>query len=299
MKHDIAQLKQALPLDALMRKLGHGDLVRKSAKCPFHQDTRSSFSVYENGSGLAWKCHAGCGQGDEIDFVMQFFNLPDTKSAIERYAEIAGNPVYTEAARVFQGRVKPAKVVKEPVAVPPAKLSPLTSKAIEKIAEWRGLEPATLQEMSDKGIMGMWENKPAFKTEGGVHYRVPNDGWRFSPGAVNSLLILGEPNKESVLFVVESTWDALAIYESVKTPVICTRGASNARRAIDYINTLSGGSSMKVVCFPHNDSAGIEFANDLRAGLMLHQFVVKNIPEPHKDFNDYYKARKAQQQVTA
>jgi DNA primase len=295
MKHDLQQLKQALPLDALMAKLGHGDLCKKSARCPFHEDTRNSFSVYDDGTGeLRWKCHSGCDGGDVIDFVKKFFNLPDSRAAIKQYAELAGNPVYIEAARSFRGKVKPSKVVKETDAtLTPARLDKLTDKSCEKIAKWRGLTPGFVKEMSEAGILGLFESKPAFVTEGGVQFRLPNDGWRFSPGAKNSVLVIGEPDKGKALFVVESNWDALAIHESSRLPVICTRGASNARLAIDYIGELSGGQSMQIICFPHNDKAGEDFANDLRAGLMLHQFKVKHVPEPYKDFNDYYKASRA------
>lgn len=38
-------------------------------KCPRHEDKRASLSVFvsKDGSGLRWKCHAGCGAGDAVD----------------------------------------------------------------------------------------------------------------------------------------------------------------------------------------------------------------------------------------
>ncbi len=299
MKRDIDELKRLLPLDSLMTKLGHGDLVKRSARCPFHEDKTNSFSAVQlNGNGWHWHCFAGCGAGDEIDFIQKFYDLNDIKSAITRYLELVGNdPLYIEATRRVQGKVRPAKVVVEPKPFKPAILEPLEPSAVIKIAEWRGLEPMFVQEMSDKGIIGLYDGKPAFKCEGGVQYRIPNAGWRYSAGAKASALVLGDPNK-CFAHVVESNWDALALLQhsqeqqGVLTQVICTRGAANARLAIDYIDKLSGGSSMQVTIIPHNDDAGEKWLQDLRAGLMLHQVTVKRVPKQFKDFNEYYANKK-------
>jgi hypothetical protein len=43
------------------------------------------------GKGWQWKCHAGCGQGDEIDFLTKHFNI-SPRDAIKRYLEMAGFP---------------------------------------------------------------------------------------------------------------------------------------------------------------------------------------------------------------
>lgn len=294
MKHDIAQLKQALPLDGLLHLLGFGEACKKSAKCPLHEDTRSSFSVYDDGTGeLRWKCHAGCGGGDSIDFVQAFFGLSDPKAAIDRYAELTGKPLYTEAARIYRGKVKPHQIVlADNSKLVPAKLSPLTDQSCKQMAKWRGLDPRFVRELSDLGIFGTFDNMPAFKTEGGVHFRKPGDGWRYSAGAKASVLALGQPAYDKPLFIVESTWDALALYESSRLPVIGTRGAANAKLAIDFVDDVSVGKEMKLVCFPQNDKAGEDFAEDVKNGLMLHKFVIQRVPAPHKDFNDYYKATK-------
>src|SRR5688572_26930929 len=65
----IAEAKQALPLETLMEQLGHGEHVAKSARCPFHDDSNKSFSVYDGKNGKQWKCHTGCGVGDQIDYL--------------------------------------------------------------------------------------------------------------------------------------------------------------------------------------------------------------------------------------
>src|SRR5436190_5998876 len=90
MSADIQQAKQKLPLPAVMHGLGLGEHAKKSARCPFHDDKRNSFSVWKNGVGLwFWKCHAGCGEGDEISFLERHEGLSDGQ-AIRRFLEIAG-----------------------------------------------------------------------------------------------------------------------------------------------------------------------------------------------------------------
>ena len=70
MNDDIAEAKRRLPLPDLMRQIGLGEHAKKSAHCPFHDDKHNSYSTWQNDDGLwSWKCHAGCGQGDEITFL--------------------------------------------------------------------------------------------------------------------------------------------------------------------------------------------------------------------------------------
>lgn len=295
-RRSIEELKRIFPMPDLLAKLGYADRVKTSAKCMLHEDGRNSFSVFrgEDGSWRA-KCHAGCFSGDELDLVEAFFSL-DTKQAIARYADLAGGFIYTEAVAKFNGKLLPAKVVKEPKPIAPAKLEPLSPAAAAKIAQWRGLEDSTLLELSKKGIFGLYDSKPAFVAVSGVHYRWPDGSWRYSMGAKTCLLHLNaNPIRWSPLYVVESNWDALALFESSpKDTVLCTRGAANARMAIEYINKLNCGESMKVTCIPHNDKPGEDWANDLRAGLMLHDFQVKCVPAPFKDFAELWKARPLQ-----
>ena len=72
----IAQAKQRLPLPALISQCGHGDRAQKSARCMFHEDSHNSFSAFQRDDGSwAWKCHAGCGGGDEADWLAKLRGL--------------------------------------------------------------------------------------------------------------------------------------------------------------------------------------------------------------------------------
>lgn len=50
--------KAALRLPELMHRLGLGDHVRKSAKCPVHEDRRNSFSLFVTASDEPRPCAA-------------------------------------------------------------------------------------------------------------------------------------------------------------------------------------------------------------------------------------------------
>ena len=81
----LAQAKQRLPLSALMAQLGFGDRAKKSARCPFHEDSSASFSLYIGDDGEEhWKCFAGCGQGDAIDFLAKHRGLSNADACRER-----------------------------------------------------------------------------------------------------------------------------------------------------------------------------------------------------------------------
>src|SRR5207249_2257285 len=82
--------KQRLPLPLLMQRLGLGEHAKKSARCPFHEDQHNSFSVWQTSNNLwRWKCHAGCGRGDEIDFLARYKNISKNE-AIKLLVELAG-----------------------------------------------------------------------------------------------------------------------------------------------------------------------------------------------------------------
>ena len=87
---DISEAKRRLPLPALMEREELGECAKKSARCPFHDDHHNSFSVWKNGTGLwRWKCHAGCGEGDEITFLQIHRDIPNS-DATKLFLEMAG-----------------------------------------------------------------------------------------------------------------------------------------------------------------------------------------------------------------
>jgi DNA primase len=62
-----------------------------SARCPLHEDQRNSLSINID-SGL-WYCHAGCGSGDVISFVMALHScgFREAMAYLRQYLEDPGN----------------------------------------------------------------------------------------------------------------------------------------------------------------------------------------------------------------
>jgi len=65
---------------------------------------KESFSVFENERGVwLWKCFAGCGTGDGVDYLAKRFGL-STREAIARYcaeAGLNGSPAEPTASTAF------------------------------------------------------------------------------------------------------------------------------------------------------------------------------------------------------
>src|SRR5437868_1169221 len=84
----ITEAKSRLPLPALLQQLGLGAHANKSALCPLHDDHHNSFSMYQKDGSWRWKCHAGCGQGDEINFLQCYKSIPN-KAAIKVFLQMS------------------------------------------------------------------------------------------------------------------------------------------------------------------------------------------------------------------
>jgi len=83
------ELRDALPLPELMKKVGDGARAKRIAFCPFHDDVnRMSFGIYQNGRRWRWKCFAGCPGSDEADYLKLRFNLTD-EGAKRKWEELA------------------------------------------------------------------------------------------------------------------------------------------------------------------------------------------------------------------
>jgi hypothetical protein len=91
LRQKIDEAKRRLPLPELMAREGLSEHAKMSAHCPFHDDEHKSFSVWQKDASWFWKCHAGCGEGDEIMFLREQKGLSSTK-AMSLYLEMAGFP---------------------------------------------------------------------------------------------------------------------------------------------------------------------------------------------------------------
>src|SRR5438876_5345149 len=124
----IAEAKKILPVPALLHREGLGDRAKKSARCPFHDDKRNSFSIFKNGTGdFRWKCFAGCGGGDEITFLEKRKGI-SRSDATKLFIEMAGS----------NGGAPVARSTRAVVFDWQSCVRAFTNKHVEEIAEWRG-----------------------------------------------------------------------------------------------------------------------------------------------------------------
>ncbi len=86
---NIREAKDKLPLPQLLTRLNLDGKIRKSTTCPIHEENQASFGLYTNPAGeIKWKCFAGCGQGDQIDFLMAYWKIDKTE-AVNKFIEMA------------------------------------------------------------------------------------------------------------------------------------------------------------------------------------------------------------------
>jgi hypothetical protein len=265
---DIAEAKRKLPLPSLMQQLGLHEHAKKSARCPFHEDQHASFSVWRTESG-AWlfKCHTGCGQGDEINF-LELHKAISRSDATKLYLEMAG------VAQTSRGQPPAKKSNSEnpkPFDWQPC-VDALTERHLERLGEWRGYSGAFCSWLHKRGLVGLHNCYIAFPVHDragiivAAHYRRKDGSWGYDPrGTKARPLIIGNLKKATQIHVFESQWDGfalcdkLAIHETDGVGVIVTRGAGNGALVGGLIqegatvfaweqNDCAGNQWLKVVC---------------------------------------------------
>jgi hypothetical protein len=313
----LAQAKQRLPLSALMAQLGFGDRAKKSARCPFHEDSSASFSLYVGDDGEErWKCFAGCGQGDAIDFFAKHCGLSNADACRE----------YIRLADVPPPSVPPSSSNPSPSPQPPfdwqACVTALTPEHRVKLAEWRGYAPEFVEWLHAQNLIGLFSGEriafPVHDAQGKViacHYRRKEDGsWRYFPklediGAKISPLIIGDHTTAKTIFAFESQWDYCAVADKLGWHVIMpgdaasviTRGAGNAPLLAGLCDPDA------VICaFGQNDEpnpkTGIRAGEKWLAAVPAHcgcKCVQVVTPSAHKDANDWTRAGATRLEIEA
>jgi hypothetical protein len=252
----IQQAKRKLPLPLLMERLGLGDHAKKSARCPFHDDRNPSFSVSQIGGSWFFKCHAGCCEGDEINFLEKCKGVSRSE-ATKLYLEMAG---CAPAAHTFRPKLNNGDA--EPFDWSHC-VDVLTEKYLERLGNERWYSRRFCSWLREKKLVGLQNHCIAFPVHGkgtavGVHYCLEDSSWRYHPhGTRTAPLIIGDLATAKQVHVFESQWDMLAfmdradIYLSETVAFIATRGAGNVR-LMDGL--LAKGVS--VCAWPQNDPAG-------------------------------------------
>lgn len=239
----LAEAKRRLPLPELMARLGDGELAKPSAKCPFHEDGSASFGIFPSSTSGDWlfKCHAGCGSGDEVAYLSKRRGLA-VGEAIREFKDMAGVPSASTAA--------PPPPRQQAAPRPPfdwqACLSAFTLADAQRLSGWRGYSLAFVQWLHAQGHVGIFGGQVAFPVHAdgqvvGCHFKHLDGSWRYAPkGNRTTALTFGDVDKAGFVLAFESQWDALAIMERLgwhtaagvpDAAVFITRGAENGRLA--------------------------------------------------------------------
>ena len=282
----IQQAKLRLPLPLLMQQLGLGDHAKKTAQCPFHEDAHNSFSVWLSNGACFWKCHAGCGAGDEINF-LEKRNGISRSEATRLYLEMAGCAPSTQTfwRKSNNGETQPFNWLDC--------VNALSDKHLERLGNERWYSRAFCLWLRDHHFVGLFNRCVAFPvhnngTLAGAHYRLEDGSWRYHPQGIRTApLIIGDLDSATEVHVFESPWDMFAfidrtdLYLSETVAFIATRGAGNARLVHDLLD-----EGVSICAWPQNDAAGKKWLSDLCANVDT-KLAKAVVPLPHKDLNEW------------
>jgi hypothetical protein len=181
------------------------------------------------------------------------------------------------------------------------------TKDIYDITGWRGFSLEFAEWLKTAKLIGKIGSQwaiPVHDETGAVvraHIRTDN-GWTYSPGSVNTPLVIGNPAKANTTLVFESQWDAFAVLDKLNAHLpensgiyaaIITRGASS--------NTdISGIAARHLVICPQNDPpdktnkdgrtpAQEWLVRVLGTSCKTATRAVFETPAGHKDANDWIK----------
>ena len=279
-----------------MHRLGFGEHAKKSARCPFHDDKHNSFSIWKNGHGCwAWKCHTGCGAGDEITFLEKLEWLSNG-GAIRRYLELAGLTGSGPPAQKTNGAVATLGANEHKPGNPldwPACVEALTNRHLEQLAKRRSYSIEFCFWLKQNGLVGLYNGCIALPVHDrgrnvlAVHYRLKDGSWRYYPQGVKVRpLVIGELAANDLIHVFESQWDAFAFMDKSgeRSGIIITRGAANGALVAHLIP-----QNAKVYLWTQNDIPGREWEQKICS---YTKCLVKRvrIPALHKDLNDWTRA---------
>jgi AAA domain/CHC2 zinc finger len=285
MSVDIEEAKQRLPLPALMHQCGLGKHAKKSARCPFHDDRHNSFSVWKNGSGRwHWKCHAGCGEGDEINF-LQLHRGISQDEAMKMFLEMAG----------INGARLAAKRQSTSAFDWLACVEAFRQEHIEQLAKSRGYSVELCRWLKEEKLIGLHDGCIAFpirdKSQNVVaaHYK-PKTGdskWlRYPKGFNTRPIVIGKSLSADPVHAFESQWDAFAFMDvsGERSGIVITLGASNSALVADAIPKTS-----TVYLWTQNDAAGGKWEAEICINAKATVKRVQ-IPIQFKDLNDWTRA---------
>ncbi len=268
--------KSRLDVAAVWELLGLPGEARRSCRCPLHEDRSASFSIFAEGA--AWKCHAGCGQGDAIRF-LQCARQLSIRDALREFVRLAGLDPATSRPwpAPMPVRLKPRADAPTPApAWPPMHAGTLADHG--RLAALRRVSVTSVRLASERGMVrfGTWRGWPAWfvcddsrrvaqarRLDGALWWSDGPKAQTLPGGCASWPVGVSESNGFPLIALCEGGPDLLAALhlalcagrEADVAPVVLL-GASQRIQA----DALPMFTRRRVRIFPHADAAGHEAA---------------------------------------
>lgn len=332
--YDIPGIQRALPsLSEIFQRDGHE--LKKAGRvifvcCPFHQEKSPSCQINDDtGKFHCFGCGAG---GDAFDYWQKSRGLSFRDALAELAAMVRMGPAAPGSA--------PAATPRKAAPLMPAQdAPPLTgdllqewihaaqslagdAERIDRIARWRGIDPAAVKFAADRQLMGTFRyygmDREAFLVERpqdgslvpvSVHVRLAPEtqgnphtkqSWRFTPAGVGSWpFVIGDLPTARTIFLMEGQWDALALvsvmgwHRKEQWPDVAVAGLRGATGHTSFLKHEINPKA-RIIAIADADGAGAKWFEE--DGLLdrLHtrvRHVSGFWPTTEKaDFNDLVKA---------
>lgn len=91
-KEYIKEINNIMDLETVINYYHPGKLIRNKMSCPFHKDSKPSFSIADKGSGAFYKCFSCNEGGDIVKFIQNTENLSFIQ-ALKKAYEILNKPL--------------------------------------------------------------------------------------------------------------------------------------------------------------------------------------------------------------
>lgn len=310
---DFTHGKGLFTLRDIWRMLGlAGEAKVGMHRCPGHADSRASLSVFEgrDGSGLRWKCHAGCGGGDGVDLY----------AMMKGCSRNAALRILLNSSEAIVGSLCEAITRRTRKAVCPERPRPVfrfcvigTEARIARLSELRGIPLAGVMLANRRGLLAFgnheghscWAVLDSTRLNIQVR-RMSGEPWwggakshTLRNSRAGNPLGIQESSGSDTVHLVEGGPDLVAAHA-----VICQMADPAAHAAVGMLGAsmrpsrslLAPLKGKDVIIWAHSDPAGAAAAESWRRALLgLARSVVTvragDILPDHKDLNELVASR--------
>lgn len=321
-KTDIQKL-QDLPIEQVAEALQMA-VSRHKALCPFHADTRPSLTF--NTRINHFRCYVCNASGGSIDLVMksQRWNFYEAcKWLANRFGVIISEDLSAFEARKLATRYIPH--AKQPVLPPPLDVRHLeqlirepylNEEACQFLYNERKILPQVVKQMGLSSISqptpmsgnpySGWYNAPSLlipyrdiegkllsvqaRYLGEKVQEADKPRFQFPKGSrcsIFNLPILKTLTEGEALWITEGVSDCLAMMSSGRKSIAIPSATLLKADDVQRLQSLSSSLSLTFHMAPDNDAPGAKLYLELKK--LLPQLQHHLLPEPYKDFGDYWK----------